>query len=239
MGSLGISTVSQLPHEDRTRVFMRIRKKKWAEPELALCRYYINDPEPYRGRWKEFFGNNKPIELEIGCGKCTFVAEKAKRHPDTNFIAMDIKSDMLGVGRRNIERIFAECGKSPDNIALVRCNVESIDKAIADEDKIAVMYINFCNPWPRLKHQKRRLTYPRKLMMYRDFLTDDAVIYFKTDNDELFEDSIAYFEGAGYHIRKLTRDLHHSDVRDNIVTEHEQMFTDEGIPIKYLEATVN
>lgn len=217
---------------------MRIRKKKWAEPELAECRYYINEPEQYRGRWKEFFGNEKPIELEIGCGKCTFSAEKAIRDPDKNFIALDIKSDMLGVGRRNVERIFAENDRSPDNIALVRCNVEQIDKAFSADDHIAVMYINFCNPWPREKHKKRRLTYPRKLKMYRDFLTDDAVIYFKTDDDELFEESIGYFEQAGYTIRFITRDLHHSEVRDNIMTEHEKMFSDEGIPIKYLEATV-
>ena len=217
---------------------MRIRKKKWAEPELAECRYYINEPEQYRGRWKEFFGNDKPIELEIGCGKCTFSAEKAIRDPDKNLIALDIKSDMLGVGRRNVERIFAENDRSPDNIALVRCNVEQIDKAFSAEDHIAVMYINFCNPWPREKHKKRRLTYPRKLKIYRDFLTDDAVIYFKTDDDELFEESIGYFEQAGYTIRFITRDLHHSEVRDNIMTEHEKMFSDEGIPIKYLEATV-
>ncbi|MEE3493005.1 tRNA (guanosine(46)-N7)-methyltransferase TrmB [Ruminococcus sp.] len=217
---------------------MRIRKKKWAEPELAECRYYINEPEQYRGRWKEFFGNEKPIELEIGCGKCTFSAEKAIRDPDKNFIALDIKSDMLGVGRRNVERIFAENDRSPDNIALVRCNVEQIDKAFSAEDHIAVMYINFCNPWPREKHKKRRLTYPRKLKMYRDFLTDDAVIYFKTDDDELFEESIGYFEQAGYTIRFITRDLHHSEVTGNIMTEHERMFSDEGIPIKYLEATV-
>ena len=217
---------------------MRIRKKKWAEPELAECRYYINEPEQYRGRWKEFFGNDKPIELEIGCGKCTFSAEKAIRDPDNNFIALDIKSDMLGVGRRNVERIFAENDRSPDNIALVRCNVEQIDKAFSADDHIAVMYINFCNPWPREKHKKRRLTYPRKLKMYRDFLSDDAVIYFKTDDDELFEESIGYFEQAGYTIRFITRDLHHSEVRDNIMTEHEKMFSDEGIPIKYLEATV-
>ena len=218
---------------------MRIRKKKWAEPELAECRYYTNEPEQYRGRWKDFFGNDKPIELEIGCGKCTFIAEKALRDPDTNYIALDIKSDMLGVGRRNIERIFSEAGKeSPDNVALVRFNVEEIDKVFSAEDGIAVMYINFCNPWPRLKHQKRRLTYPKKLKMYRDFLTKDAVIYFKTDDDELFEDSVGYFEEAGYHIRYITRDLHNSGVEGNIVTEHEQMFTDEGIPIKYLEASV-
>lgn len=217
---------------------MRIRKKKWAEPELNACRYYIKEPESYRGRWREFFGNDNPIELEIGCGKCTFIAEKAKRDPGKNFIAVDIKNDMLGVGRRNIERIFSEEGRTPDNIALVRFNVEQLDRIIAPGDGIAVMYINFCNPWPRLKHQKRRLTYPKKLCMYRDFLTKDAVIYFKTDDDMLFEDSIRYFEEAKYHIRFITRDLHNSDVRDNIVTEHEQMFTDEGIPIKYLEATV-
>ncbi len=218
---------------------MRIRKKKWAEPELSECRYYINDPEQYRGRWKEFFGNDKPIELEIGCGKCTFIAEKALKNPDTNYIAVDIKSDMLGVGRRNVERIFAEAGKSsPDNVALVRCNVEMIDKAFSAQDGIAVMYINFCNPWPRLKHNKRRLTYPKKLRMYRGFLTKDGVIYFKTDDDELFEDSVGYFEEAEYNIRYITRDLHNSDITGNIVTEHEKMFSDEGVPIKYLEATV-
>ncbi|WP_316607083.1 tRNA (guanosine(46)-N7)-methyltransferase TrmB [uncultured Ruminococcus sp.] len=217
---------------------MRIRKKKWAEPELNACRYYVKEPESYRGRWREFFGNDHPIELEIGCGKCTFIAEKAKRDPDKNFIAVDIKNDMLGVGRRNIERIFSEEGRTPDNIALARFNVEQLDRIIAPEDGIAVMYINFCNPWPRLKHQKRRLTYPKKLSMYREFLTKDAVIYFKTDDDMLFEDSVGYFEEAKYHIRFITRDLHNSDIKDNIVTEHEQMFTDEGIPIKYLEATV-
>ena len=217
---------------------MRIRKKKWAEPELNECRYYVGDPEAYRGRWSEFFGNDKPIELEIGCGKCTFIAEKARQNPDVNYIAVDIKNDMLGVGRRNIEKLFSETGKSPDNIALVRYNVEQLDKIIAPEDGIAVMYINFCNPWPRLKHNKRRLTYPKKLRMYRGFLTKDGVIYFKTDDDELFEDSVGYFEEAEYNIRYITRDLHNSDITGNIVTEHEKMFSDEGVPIKYLEATV-
>ena len=217
---------------------MRIRKKKWAEPELNECRYYVGDPEAYRGRWSEFFGNDKPIELEIGCGKCTFIAEKAKKNTGVNYIAVDIKNDMLGVGRRNIEKLFSETGKSPDNIALVRYNVEQLDKIIAPEDGIAVMYINFCNPWPRLKHNKRRLTYPKKLRMYRGFLTKDGVIYFKTDDNELFEDSVGYFEEAEYNIRYITRDLHNSDITGNIVTEHEKMFSDEGVPIKYLEATV-
>ena len=216
---------------------MRIRKKKWAEPELNACPYYIAEPETFRGRWKEFFKNDDPIELEIGCGKCTFIAEKAKRDPGINYIAVDIKNDMLGVGRRNIERIFEDTG-SPKNIALVRYNVEELDKVIAPEDGIRNLYINFCNPWPRLKHKKRRLTYPKKLRMYKAFLAENAVIYFKTDDDGLFEDSVEYFKESGYDIRYVTRDLHNSEIKDNIVTEHEKMFSDEGIKIKYLEAAL-
>ncbi len=215
---------------------MRIRKKKWAEPELRACSYYVADPEAYRGRWRDFFGNKHPIELEIGCGKCTFVAEMAKRNPDVNYIAVDIKNDMLGVGRRNIERLFESEGHSPTNIALVRYNVETLDRIIDKEDQIGKLYINFCNPWPRLKHKKRRLTFPKKLLMYKQFLTPDAKVFFKTDDDGLFDDSLEYFREAGYTAVYITRDLHHSKITDNIVTEHEKMFSDEGIPIKYLEA---
>ena len=201
------------------------------------CSYYVTEPETYRGRWREFFGNDHPIELEVGCGKCTFIAEKAMRNPDVNYIAVDIKNDMLGVGRRNIERLFEPTGHSPTNIALVRYNVEMLDRVIAEEDGVGRLYINFCNPWPRLKHKKRRLTYPRKLLMYKAFLTPDAKVFFKTDDDGLFDDSLEYFLFAGYEITYVTRDLHNSDISDNIVTEHEKMFSDEGVPIKYLEAS--
>ena len=218
---------------------MRIRKKKWAQPELDACPYYVPQPEKLRGRWQTFFQNDNPIELEVGCGKCTFIAEKALRNPGVNYIAVDIKNDMLGVGRRNIERLFEPTGSSVQNIALVRYNVDQLDAVIAPEDGVRNLYINFCNPWPRLKHNKRRLTYPKKLAMYKDFLSKDAVIYFKTDDDGLFEDSLGYFAEAGWHIRYLTRDLHNSDVTGNIVTEHEKMFSDEGIKIKYLEAVLN
>ena len=216
---------------------MRIRKKKWAEPELSRCSYYVTEPESYKGRWREFFQNDHPIELEVGCGKCTFIAEKAKQNPDINYIAVDIKNDMLGVGRRNIEKLFESEGHSPTNIALVRYNVEMLDNIIAPGDGIGKLYINFCNPWPRLKHNKRRLTYPRKLSMYKELLAPGAQVFFKTDDVGLFNDSLEYFRFAGYSVTYITRDLHNSSVKDNIVTEHEKMFSDEGVPIKYLEAT--
>lgn len=217
---------------------MRIRKKKWAQGELDACNFYVNNPAELKGKWADFFAVKRPLELEVGCGKGTFVAEKALRNPDINFIAMDIKSDMLGVGRRNIVKRFEESGRTVDNIALVAHNVDRIFEVISEDDKIDRIYINFCNPWPRGKHNKRRLTHNTKLELYKSFLKKGGEIHFKTDNDELFEDSLVYFEECGYELKKVVRDLHHSDVEGNIVTEHEKMFSEEGILIKYLVAVL-
>lgn len=215
---------------------MRIRKKKWAQGELDKCPYFVKNPESFFGKWKEFFGNDNEIELEVGCGKCSFVAKKALLNPDKNYIAVDIKSDMLGVGRRNIEQLFSDNDRKATNIALVAFNVENIEKLISADDNIKTMYINFCNPWPREKHKKRRLTHTTKLKKYNTFLKSGAVINFKTDNDELFLESIPYLEESGYSIEYITHDLHNSEIKDNVMTEHEAMFSSEGINIKYLRA---
>lgn len=220
---------------------MRIRKKKWAEPELAVCDFFVKNPEEHAGKWNETFNNGLPIYLEIGCGKGGFAGQFAVKNPDKNIIAVDIKIDMLGVGRRNIVEIFKNEGKTDadiTNLLLVNYNVEQIDKIITKDDKIQGMFINFCNPWPRPKHNKRRLTFPKKLEMYKNFLDENAEIRFKTDDDALFADSLEYFEQSGYEIIYKTYDLHNSDVTDNIETEHEKMFSAEGIKIKYLRAVV-
>lgn len=215
---------------------MRIRKKKWAEPELSVCDFFVKNPEEHSGNWKNAFKKEQPIYLEIGCGKGGFAGQLALNNPDKNIIALDIKIDMLGVGRRNIVKLFEENGKTQEditNLLLVNYNVEQLDKIITAEDEIERLYINFCNPWPRCKHKKRRLTYYKKLEMYKTFLKKDAEIRFKTDDEELFEESLEYFEQSGYEITYITRDLHNSDVTDNIQTEHEKMFSAEGIKIKY------
>ncbi len=216
---------------------MRIRKKKWAEPELSVCDFFIKNPEEHAGKWNRAFKKEQPLYLEIGCGKGGFAGQFALKYPDRNIIALDIKIDMLGVGRRTIVRLFEEAGKdSVDNLLLVNYNVEQLDKVIFPEDEIEGLFINFCNPWPRAKHKKRRLTYYKKLQMYKSFLKPDAEIRFKTDDDELFEESLEYFEQSGYEITYLTRDLHASDFAENIETEHERMFTEEGKTIKFLIA---
>lgn len=218
---------------------MRIRKKKWAEPELSVCNFYVKNPEENAGKWMQAFKKEQPLYLEIGCGKGGFAGQLALKNPDKNIIALDIKVDMLGVGRRTIVKLFEDAGKTQDditNLLLVKYNVEMLDKIITADDKIDRLFINFCNPWPRAKHKKRRLTYYKKLEMYKTFLKPDSEIRFKTDDDELFDESLEYFEQSGYEILYLTRDLHASDVTDNIETEHEKMFSEEGIKIKYLIA---
>ncbi len=217
---------------------MRIRKKKWAEPELSVCDFFVKDPEAHAGSWRHAFKKEQPLVLEIGCGKGGFAGQYALQNPDKNIIALDIKIDMLGVGRRTIVRLFEEAGKGDaiDNLLLVNYNVEQLDKIILPEDKIERLFINFCNPWPRPKHKKRRLTYYKKLEMYKRFLQPEAEIRFKTDDDELFEESLEYFAQSDYEILYLTRDLHASGFAENIETEHEKMFTEEGKKIKFLIA---
>lgn len=216
---------------------MRIRKKKWAEPELSVCDFFVKEPEAHAGKWKSAFKKEQPLYLEIGCGKGGFAGQFALKYPERNIIALDIKIDMLGVGRRTIVRLFEEAGKKEvDNLLLVNYNVEQLDRIILPEDEIEGLFINFCNPWPRPKHKKRRLTYYKKLQMYKSFLKPGAEIRFKTDDDELFDESLEYFEQSGYEITYLTRDLHASGYEENIVTEHERMFSEEGKKIKFLTA---
>ena len=216
---------------------MRIRKKKWAEPELSVCDFFVKEPEAHAGKWKSAFKKEQPLYLEIGCGKGGFAGQFALKYPERNIIALDIKIDMLGVGRRTIVKLFEEAGKKEvDNLLLVNYNVEQLDRIILPEDEIEGLFINFCNPWPRPKHKKRRLTYYKKLQMYKSFLKPGAEIRFKTDDDELFDESLEYFEQSGYEITYLTRDLHASGYEENIVTEHERMFSEEGKKIKFLTA---
>ena len=217
---------------------MRIRRKKWARPELEICPFYIDNSENYKGKWNTVFESPKPIYMELGCGKGVFVAEAALRNPDVNWLALDIKSEMLAVARRTIVSKFSEAGREINNIKLVRQNIERIFTAFDENDKIDRIYINFCNPWPRGKHNKRRLTHVRQLEQYRTFLKDNGEIRFKTDDDELFNDSVEYFEECGFTITYLTNDLHNSNVTDNIETEHEKMFTADGKTTKFLIAVI-
>lgn len=214
---------------------MRIRRKKWAKQELEEANFYIDNPNIYKNTWNEKFEKNQPLHIELGCGKGTFIANLASRHREINYIAVDMIEAMLGLSKRNIEECYNS--KNPENLFLIRANVERILDVFGEKDIVDRIYINFCNPWPRGKHNKRRLTHTRQLENYKTFLKKDGEIYFKTDNDELFEASLEYFEECGFEIISKTYDLHSEPIFDeNIITEHEKMFSEEGIKIKALIA---
>jgi len=215
---------------------MRIRTKPWARPELAACDYFIQQPEERRGKWNNCFPcPSHALHLELGCGKGLFLSRLAKHTPEINYLAVDISLDILGVARRNVSSVF---GTAPvDNLRLASFNIEYIHTVFAPEDRIDRIYIYFCNPWPKPRHQKRRLTHTRQLMQYREFLSSQGEIYFKTDDNGLFEDSLVYFQEAGFVITAMTKDYYDSEFcKNNIPTEHEEKFTQQGIPIKFLIA---
>lgn len=214
---------------------MRIRHKPWAKPELEACPFYIIDPPEQKGSWRRLFSDStKPLYVELGCGKGGFISQAAPAHQEVNFIAMDIKNEMLVLAKRKIEAAYSKAGIPTDNIRIANQNIERIDLAWDENDCADRIYINFCNPWPKGRHKKRRLTHTRQLLNYKKFLRGE--LWFKTDDDELFEESLEYFAEAGFRIKFITRDLHSETGIENFVTEHEKMFSDEGKKIKFLIA---
>ena len=216
---------------------MRIRFKPWARPELEASKFYIDNPEDYKGKWETLFERKNPIHLELGCGKGNFISKLASKNENINYIAIDLVDAMLGLAKRNIESVYNEQNKKVDNVYLTRYDIERILNILDKNDNIERIYINFCNPWPKGKHRKKRLTHTRQLEKYKEFLVDNGEIYFKTDDDRLFSDSLNYFEECGFEIINKTYDLANTpNFWDNIMTEHEKMFMDEGIKIKALIA---
>ena len=217
---------------------MRIRYKKWARPELEASEFYVNDPKKIKGKWREQFANpNQPLHLELGCGKGQFISQLAVENLNINYIAIDLVDAMLGLAKRNIEASYKAANIEPKNILITRFDIERILLILDKQDQIERIYINFCNPWPRGKHRKKRLTNSIQLEKYKQFLVKDGEIYFKTDDDDLFESSLRYFHESGFEVIAKTYDLHQEPIFEkNIETEHEKMFSAQGIKIKALIA---
>lgn len=217
---------------------MRIRYKKWARPELEASSFYEDEPEKWKGKWKEHFENaDNPFMLELGCGKGQFISKLAVENQNVNFLAIDLVDAMLGLAKRNVEESYKEANREPINVLLTRFDIERINLILDKKDEVERIYINFCNPWPRGKHRKKRLTHSRQLEKYKEFLKPNAEVCFKTDDDELFDASLTYFEESEFEIIKKTYDLHQEPIFErNIETEHEKMFSEQGIKIKALIA---
>lgn len=214
---------------------MRMRNKPWVQPELDASPFYIADPFQ-KGAWHQLFARKQPLYLELGCGKGNFIAAHASRHPEINFLGIDMISIVLASGCRHIKQAYAEANHAIDNVLLTPYDIERMFDIMDENDKVARIYINFCNPWPKLRQQKKRLTHPKQLERYKAILLADGEIHFKTDDDQLFADSLDYFKESGFTLTYQTDDLHQSGYDDNVMTEHEEKFTALGIKTKFLIA---
>lgn len=217
---------------------MRVRKKEWARPELESASFVVINPEKNKGRWNEEFKNTNPIYLELGCGTGRFISENAIKNPDVNYIGIDLKDEILVYAKRTVEEVLYSKDEYVENIRLIPMEIAFIEN-VFDRDEISKIYINFCNPWPKPRHNKRRLTHIRFLETYKRFLKPNSQIWFKTDDKTLFDDSQEYFKSSNFTIKYLTYNLHSSDFKDNITTEYENKFSSMGMPIMFLIAELN
>ena len=208
---------------------MRLKNIKGASEKIKEGKYYIDAPEEYKGKWRKLFKNDNPIYLEIGIGKGKFITQNAINNPNINYIGIEMYDSVI---LRAIEKTNE---LEIDNLYLIRMDARRINDIFDKE--IDLIYLNFSVPWPKDRHAKRRLTSPRFLARYDGIFKNDKKIIMKTDNIGLFEYSASSLLEYGYNIDYLTNDLH--SVKDDIITtEYEDKFTDKGIAINYLEASM-
>lgn len=210
---------------------MRLRNVKGARDAMITSEYTVNEPAANRGRWKESFGNDHPLYLEIGTGKGRFITTLAMQNPDINYIGIEKFSSVL------IRALEKQNELQLPNLIFIRMEAEHICDVFA-EGEIDRIYLNFSDPWPKDRHAKRRLTSTQFFDRYNTILAKDGVVEFKTDNRDLFEFSVEEVASAGWKIDRLTRDLHNSDMNEgNVMTEYEIRFSEGGTPINKLIAS--
>jgi len=217
---------------------MRLRKKKDAKAILQQqTDLVVLDPAKYKGNWRAFFGNDRPIHAELGMGKGLFISTMSVRHPDINFVGVDRYDELIRRASVKADAMWREAyGRRPDNLALVLHNVEHLTDMFGDGE-VERIYLNFSDPWPKKRHVKRRLTHPRFLAMYAKVLKPSGEIHFKTDSAELFEYSLNTFSDFGFRLRNITFNLHAGGLHpDHVMTEYEQKFVEQGKPIYRCEA---
>ena len=205
---------------------MRLRNIKGAREAIDESPYVILDPENYKSRWNEVFGNDHPLRLEVGMGKGQFIMELARQNPGINYIGIEMYSSVL---IRALQKMAEE---ELPNLKFLRIDARTLPECFA-KDEVDRIYLNFSDPWPKDRHAKRRLTSRQFLARYNEILKPDGVVEFKTDNRPLFDFSLEEVREAGWQLLLCTYDLHHEEelMKDNIMTEYEAKFSAKGNPI--------
>lgn len=208
---------------------MRLKNVKGASAIIDKSEYIIKDPYAFKGKFHTIFKNNNRIEIEIGMGKGDFIIEKALRNPHINYIGIEKFDNVIVRAVQKLE------DKKIDNLRLIRLDALEINKIFDKE--IDLLYLNFSDPWPKNRHELRRLTSKVFLDKYNFIFKKAPVIIQKTDNRKLFEYSLISYVDNGYKIREISLDLYSDDIKDNVPTEYEKRFVALGQVIYMVEVT--
>ena len=209
---------------------MRLKNVPGSKEYIAESKFVIHDETERKGKVREYFANDKPIQIEIGMGKGQFIYAMAQKHPEINFVGIEKYSSVL---LRAIQKMEEE---PLDNLIFIRMDAEDITE-VFEEGEVDRIYLNFSDPWPKDRHAKRRLESRQFLERYKQILKDDGFIEFKTDNNDLFDFALEEVDAAGWKMIAFTRDLHADEKLNegNIMTEYEAKFSAMGNPInKYI-----
>ena len=203
---------------------MRMRKKKNLDSRMEACDFlWIRTPEEYKGRWRELKPDANLVRLELGCGKGRFTAETAAAHPEDLYVAVERVPDAMVIAMERCRNMGLT------NVFFIDGDAATLSNYFAP-DEVDLIYINFCDPWPSVKHSRRRLTAEGFLRSYRKVLKEGGQIHFKSDNKDLFEWSLFQFPKAGFELSEVTRDLHANGIC-GIMTDYEERFHSMGTPI--------
>ena len=204
---------------------MRMRRKKHREERMENCsELMIADILKYKNNIRGVFNDDKPLYIEIGCGKGKFILENATLNPDINYIAVEKNFDVLVLAMEKVQAAGLTNVKFLAGDANVFAEFDT-------ETRCDRIFINFCDPWKKSGQKKRRLTHERFLDIYKNLLNPGGEVHFKTDNMKLFEFSLNSFADYGLRMKNITLDLHNSDFEGNIMTEYETLFAEQGMPI--------
>lgn len=205
---------------------MRLRNVPGAREVMIENKYVFTEPEGMKGTWKDVFGNDNPVHIEIGMGKGRFISTLAQLTPDINYIGIEKYSSVL------LRAVEKQDELQLSNLRFIRMDAENIGDVFA-EGEVDKIYLNFSDPWPKDRHAKRRLTSRQFLGRYDGILKADGKVEFKTDNKDLFDFSLEEVKEAGWILEAYTYDLHHEAAMNegNVMTEYEQKFSEMGNPI--------
>ena len=212
--------------EDGAGIDMRMRKRHNLEPRMERCaEYLVSEPDRKKGKWKH---GNELLLLEIGCGKGSFTCTLAKEHPDADIVAVEKVPDAMILAMERAKR--EDCA----NIRFIEGDAARLHEFF-DRGEVNRIFINFCDPWPKSRDAKFRLTAPSFLRIYAEVLSDDGTVFLKTDNLPLFRWSLEQFRKENWQIEEETENLHENGIR-GILTDYERRFMEQGITIKSLTA---